>query len=485
MSDIINQVEIVKKSKSALLALSARSIIIYFLQVISKVVLAKNLLAEDFGVFGVLQGWIGCLFYFTDVGLGDILSRKSGQINDKDFASYFFIRLFLSVVVSVFFIAVYPLLKAHYNFHFDFSEYAFVISVFLILDVLSNCPMMLMGHKMEFAKIAKIELLGLLVTYIVQIAASYKIHGPWTFFIGIFFGKLSIVFLSSYFSEKIVFPKLEKNFLKINLRQGLLFQLSIILPSVQVIILPFLMSFHLNTQSIGLVFWIEGLVTIPLTLIFNYNRVAFISLSKFAGDVDRLKDVISRFLMVMCIGICFVFGLGAVLSKTIIISVFGLKWAEAVLYIHFSCIAFAFYCLRYLGLSILSAINKPNIRVYNEITIILLTATLLALLTKQFGIYGYFYATAASYTVCFFVMLYSIRNFLHRSVFRRMLSTISGMLISVSVILKMNSKNENIILILMAYSILFIVVSIIVDRSMYDEIKKYCRRMLTINSYKI
>ncbi len=129
MADAENQIDVVKKSKSALFALSTRSIILYALQIFSRIVLAKNLLAQDFGVFGILQGWIGSLMFLTDIGLGDVLSRKSGKISDRDFSSYFFIRITLSIFASVIFILIYPMLQEHYGFTFNYSNFAFFIFI--------------------------------------------------------------------------------------------------------------------------------------------------------------------------------------------------------------------------------------------------------------------------------------------------------------------------------------------------------------------
>lgn len=473
MADAENQIDVVKKSKSALFALSTRSIILYALQIFSRIVLAKNLLAQDFGVFGILQGWIGSLMFLTDIGLGDVLSRKSGKISDRDFSSYFFIRITLSIFASVIFILIYPMLQEHYGFTFNYSNFAFFIFIFLILDVLAACPMMLMGQKMEFVKIAKIELVSLILTYIVQIFSSYVLTGPWSFFAGLFSGKVLAVIMSFYYSEKIPVPKFDQDFFKINYVQGILFQISTILPSLQAILLPLVMSYFLKTNSIGLIFWIEGLVTIPLALIFNYNRVAFVSLSKFANDPDRLRDIVSRFFIVMSLGICVVFGLGAVLSKSIILLIFGSKWAEAVNYIHFSCIAFGIYSLRFLGLSVLSAINTPKIRIYNELTLVILTSILLIIFGRRFEMIGYFYATIVSYSVCFLIMIFSIRRCLHLAVYRRIFSVLMAMLISIVAMFKSNIIDANLIIIMVTYLSLFFVVSILLDRTVFDDIKKY------------
>lgn len=468
-----NQIDIVKKSKSALVALSTRSVILYALQIISRIALAKNLKAEDFGVFGILQGWIGTLMFFTDFGLGDVLSRKSGKVSDSDFSSYFFTRIALSLLTSLIFIGLYPVLHGHYEFNFPYSQYAFCIFLFLILDVLAACPMMLMGQKMEFVKIAKIELSGLVFTYLVQISSSYYLPGPWSFFVGLFSGKLLSVAMSFRFSDQIPWPKLEKKFLRNNFSQGMLFQISTILPSLQAVLLPFLMSYFLKTQSIGLVFWIEGLVTIPLALIYNYNRVAFISLSKFADDADRLRDIVSRFLITMILGVCLVFGLGAVLSKSIILLIFGVKWSEATNYIHFSCIAFCFYSLRFLGLSVFSATNNPKKRIYNELFLILLTCLLVAIFGKFYEMSGYFYATIASYAISFFVMIYSIRMYLHSYVYQRIFASLLAMFSAVVIVFKTEILNTNLIVVSISYLSLFLSIALLFDRTIMSELKRY------------
>ena len=472
MDSSVDQIDIVKKSKIALMALSTRSVILNILQVVSKIVLAKNLLAADFGSFGILQGWIGTLLFFTDIGLGDVLSRKSSGIERNDFSSYFFIRLLLSLIACLVFIVIFPLLKSHYNLNFKFVNYAALIGIFIILDVLAACPMMLMGHKMEFTKIAKIDLSGSIMTYVVQIAFSFYIKGPWAFFIGLFCGKLVFVIMAFLLSDSIPFPKIKSNLLRLNLNKGILFQIATILPALQAILIPFIMSYFLRVESIGLIFWIEGLVGIPLAIIYNYNRVAFISLSKFSHDLDRLRDVISSFLNPMIFGICFIFGLGAVLSKSIILMIFGLKWFNATLYIHLSCISIGLYSLRFLGLSILSATNNPLRRVVNETLGVALTSLILVLFIALYGIDGYFYGSILSWIICLAIMIYSIREFILSSVHRRLLSAVFAMNFSIWLIFKFGLNENKIYISGLIYIFMFCLFSIMTDNTVLYDIKK-------------
>lgn len=477
MNSPVDQIEIVKKSKLAMIALSTRSVVLNVMQIVSRIVLARNLLAADFGAFGILQGLIGSMMFFTDVGLGDILSRKAEGISKEDFASYFFIRLLLSLLMATIFLLIYPLLRSHYGLNFIFSDYAGVIAIFIVLDVLAACPMMLMGHKMEFVKIAKIELSGALVTYVMQIGFSFFLKGPWSFFVGLFFGKLSSVFMSFFLADQIPFPKFQKSFLNQNILRGLFFQTATILPSLQVIITPFILSYYFNVDSIGLIFWIEGLVGIPLALIYNYNRVAFISLSKFSMDKDRLRDIISSFLNPMFFGICMVFGLGAAISRPLVLMIFGIKWINATNYIHLSCISIALYALRYLGLSVLSAVNSPQIRVINEFTQLALTGIMILIFIPFFGIKGYFFATICANLIGLVLMIFSIRKLIDGSVYKRLLASLVSMIISILITFQVKTFEFFQLVPGLIFLVLFVIVSIIFDISVLKEFKRFSKKL--------
>lgn len=58
-------------AKSGFKKLSLRLIITYFLQLVSTLVLSKCFLLRDYGIFGILQNWLGLGNYLTDVGLTD------------------------------------------------------------------------------------------------------------------------------------------------------------------------------------------------------------------------------------------------------------------------------------------------------------------------------------------------------------------------------------------------------------------------------
>lgn len=476
MNTEVDQIDIVKKSKIAMIALSTRTVLLSLIQVVSRIVLAKNLMAADFGSFGIIQGWIGTLMFFTDIGLGDVLSRRSQGISEEDFSSYFYLRLLFSIIIALLFILFYPLLRVHYGLDFPYAGFAGFVAIFIVMDVISACPMMLMGHKMEFVKIAQIELGGLLLTYVIQIIFSYFIKGPWPFFVGLFWGKLLTIYMSFKLAGKVPLPKKNFQLLKSNFKKGVLFQISTILPSLQAIISPFIMSYFLKVDNIGLIFWIEGLVGIPLGIINNYNRVAFISLSKFAHDEERLREVVSSFLNPMFVGICFVFGLGAVLSKHIILLIFGTKWIEATYYVHLSCIAIGLYSLRFLGLSVLSATDKPQVRVFNEVLLIVLTAIMLVVFIYFYNINGYFFGSIASYVVCLAAMMYSLRLHIYPSVYRRLIASLTGMILSIVLIFNLKFIDQKIYLAGIFYVVFFLIISILIDSSVIEDTKKVLKK---------
>lgn len=455
-----------------MLVLSTRTVLLMLFQIVSRIVLAKNLVSEDFGSFGIIMGWIGTLMFFTDIGLGDVLVRKAEGVADKDFAGYFFIRLFLSLVIVTMFLAAYPFLRGHYGLNFTGAEFGGLVSLFIVMDVLSACPMLLMGHKLEFLKIAKIELTGAVLTYIVQIALSFYLKGPWAFFFGLFAGKLALVLMSFSLVGKLPFPKFNKELLHLHLNKGLLFQIATILPSLQAIIAPFIMSYFLKIDSIGIIFWIEGLVSIPLNIIFNYNRVAFVSLSKFAGEPEKMKDVIKSFMLPMFSGICLVFGLGAVLSKFIILQIFGVKWIEATYTIHLSCVSLGIYSLRFLGLSVLSAANQPLKRVLNEASMIALAAVLMVLVIPHYGVAGYFYAMIAANFISLLVMLYSLREFLHKAVYRRLLAALCPMILAIVFHFKSGLQETNLVYAAIVYLVIFSFASVVLDSSITADARR-------------
>ena len=473
MTEKIDQSDLIKKTKEAIMALSARSIILYCLQIASRVVLAKNLLAADFGTFGILQGTLGCLLVFTDFGLGDILSRKAEGFSKEDFAGYFFLRLSMGVVMSLFFIVSYPWICAHYGFQFSFQELGVFTFLFILLDVLAACPLMLLGHRMEFSKVAKIELFGMVLTYVIQILASYSITGPWPFFIGIFFGKLLSVIMALLITKDLTFPRYRKGLVKMNLKDGFFFQLTYVIPSLQAIVGPLIMAKFLKVDAIGLVFWLEGLVNIPLNLIYNYNRVAFITLSKFTHNREQLVQVTSRFFMTMSLGIGLVFGLGAVLSKSIILLVFGDKWSEATNYAYLSCISVCMYSIRYLGLSVLSANNLPHVRVVNDILIFGTNVLVQIIFISWYGIEGYFYGMILSSLVTMLAMIYSVRVFLDRLVYRRLTAVLISMLASAFFIIRSPLYEKTMVVIALVYCFSYCLLCAIIEPTVFSDLRHY------------
>ena len=97
--------EINNKTTSGILSLSTRYLVTYGFQAISTTTLARFLTASDYGIFGILQNWIGSLGYTTDVGLKESLIQQQSIATREQLKAYLAVRSTLAIITSLLFAA--------------------------------------------------------------------------------------------------------------------------------------------------------------------------------------------------------------------------------------------------------------------------------------------------------------------------------------------------------------------------------------------
>ncbi|MCR9206430.1 MAG: oligosaccharide flippase family protein, partial [Halobacteriovoraceae bacterium] len=146
--------DLARKSRSGFVSLVQRSFLINVMQIASSVVLARYLNQTDFAIFGILNGWVISLIYFTDFGIGDYLSQKGRDYTDEDLSFYFFVRIILTSIATLGFFFIMPLLLDHYKIDLIYKNFLYLLPLFLPLDVLAASTRVKLDLNLKFKKIS-------------------------------------------------------------------------------------------------------------------------------------------------------------------------------------------------------------------------------------------------------------------------------------------------------------------------------------------
>jgi len=464
------------KSKSGMFALLLKTVVINGLQAASVLVLARLLSPKDYGTFGILNGWIGVAFFFTDIGMGGFLIQQKSHPSKSQTGSYFAVELILSCSLTAFFWLFSPLLIAYFKMGSSEICMLRILSLTLPIYTLGTVPKMFLQRDMNFGIIAKLDILESLVVYATQIGLAILGFGAWSF-VWAACARITIGFILAYFYYPCFYmpvPKWED--IRAVLRFGVPYQLNSILPVLRGIIMPAVLGFFFSVESIGLIFWSLGLTSIPLVVASNYNLVFFSSLSRLQGNKAELRRVASRGIEIMLLGFSYVFGLGATSGAALIDLFFGQKWAEAKAIIPLAALATALIATRHLSTSLLNASGRPHVRLWIEGFAVILEVPILWAAAMNFGTKGYFYSLVAISILALIASAYYSMPYLRQETARRFLSVCGASFLPFILVHEMGFQNR-LVTSAVIYTVLFFCTVWAADPLAMTDLKSLIREL--------
>ncbi len=416
-------------AKSGFKKLSLRSIITYFLQLVSTLVLSKCFLPRDYGIFGILQNWLGSGNYLTDIGLTDGLTQQKEEISKEQLSAFLFIRLSLATVVAIaFFIGLY-FFQEELGLEPGKEPLMYFLGVFAIFDVLNATPKMQLQKAMNFGALAKVELVASIFLYTAQISLALLGVGYWSMFAGFLLRYFVIIF---YGSSKNFFTLPRMKYLKTVrklFRKGLFYQLHLVAVFFVGIITPILLKKYLTRDKVGIYFWSVGLVSIPMGIIFNFQNVVFPAISKIQDNQQEVKILFNRGSELFMILVFGIFGLGAASAPGLINILFDQKWYEAKEIIGLVAFLFASYSIRQIPLVLLTSLGLSAQKFFAELLFLISMGLGAIVLIPRFGLLGFIYGSILGHVISFIFALLCSRNFYSGSFYRHLITLILGTVI--------------------------------------------------------
>lgn len=144
----------------------------------STAILARLLVKEDFGIFGMTAVFSNFLAIFMDVGLSQATIQRP-EINHRQISTLFWINVALSLVIAVVFAASAPLIAAFYKTPLLASVIPVLASSYLF-GGLALQHAALLTRNMRYGVIAVSEIVSSLVGVIVAVVMAYAGMGYWS-----------------------------------------------------------------------------------------------------------------------------------------------------------------------------------------------------------------------------------------------------------------------------------------------------------------
>lgn len=397
---------------------------------ISNVVLARILSPEDFGCIAMLMIFIGLSNTFIDGGFGSALIQKK-EPTQIDYSTIFYWNLILSFFLyGVLFFGA-PLIAGFYKIDLLTSVLR-VQGTVLILNAFSIVQQNQLRKKLEFKKLAIVNILSSIVSLLIAIGTAMSGWGVWSLVaqqISLSALNAILVFIATRWKPQLVFSS--KSFHELFNFGGFIL-LSNLFSTLSNEIQGLLVGRMFTPATLGLynqAYRLEGSAANTVSDITN--QVTYPVLSSLQNDRQKLKSALKRFIQVPAFVCCPIMAFFIVAAKPIIILIYSEKWVACVPYLQILCLAGLAVCLQGSANQAITAIGKS--KVFFRWTIIKRTLTIVLSVVGIMlaGMNGLLWCLVIGTWSVYFINGYLVEKHIGYSLIRQMMDILPFILLSV------------------------------------------------------
>jgi O-antigen/teichoic acid export membrane protein len=305
----------------------------YLLGLVRSVIMARLLLAEDFGLFGMALTVVTGLGALTNIGL-DISVIKTKFKDDQELAKHldtlWTVDLIRRLLLALLMLALARPAAKFYGEPRVF-QLLLVLSVLPLIQGFQNIGLMIYRRGVHFRKIVWLELLTNLLTAIATIALVLWTRNVWALVLSQLVAAFIGVALSYAFHAYRPRPRLDKSSLRIALDFGKYAFLLGVLGYVMSMADNVLLGRLYSAALLGTYVIAYNLAVLPLHGVGNaIVNVTFPAYAEIAGgEIKRLERAFVRVFAVSSILLALTTALLLLLGEDIVVFLYGSKWSAA------------------------------------------------------------------------------------------------------------------------------------------------------------
>lgn len=330
------------------------------------ILLARILSPEDFGLIAMISVIVVIGVIVVDSGLTSSLIRNVK--NDSiDYSTVFYTNVFLSLILYLCFYLLAPIIADFYNQKTLISIIR-IYSICFFCSGLSSVQTAILIKKMEFKKIAYLNIPGSILGILIGLLMGYYGFGVWSI-VGMYVSTQLIQMLTLWIGSDWR-PRLEfsKEKLKYHYSFGFKLFVSSMVTSVLSNIYNVVIGKFYSLKTTGYFDRANMLTQYPVTILTQIiGKVTFPLMSGIQEEKDRLREIFKKL-----VGFTFfvtapvMIGFSAV-SKPLIYLILGDDWLPAVPVIEILSIGGVFVTLQALNVNILKIYGRSDLILFAEI----------------------------------------------------------------------------------------------------------------------
>ena len=360
--------------------------VVKFLYFLALIFLARWLGPKEFGLIGMIAVFIELGKVLSDSGMTSSLIRTK-ELTEEDKSTVFIINLFMSLFVYsiVYFIA--PLVSVFFEQPI-LVELIRIYGLIFIFVGLSAIHLAILTKEMNFAKITKISIPGIIIGVSVGLYLGYNDYGVWSIvwmYLTSELIKTILLWVFSNWKPKLIFSKVK---FKYHYTFGWKLMLSSIISIVFKNIYNLLIGKYYSASTLGYFERSKQFSEYPSsTLTGVIDKVTFPMLSEVKNEPLRLESIYKKLIRVSFYFISpIMLGLAAI-AKPLFSIILGEEWMPAVIFFQIICFGKMLYPIHAFNLNILKTFGRSDLFLKLElIKKIIVSFTIL--IAFQFGILG-------------------------------------------------------------------------------------------------
>jgi len=384
-----------KRTAENVFALVALQWVTRGLSVVTKVVLARFLLPDDFGTFALAVGLIGFMATFGNFGLDYAVVQKGPKAGPADYDVAMSLRLAISAVLfGVTFVIAFPWASIFQNPGVTVTTQ--VLAFIYLATPWSFVPSTRLTAELRYRALAIPNLLGQVVSFCLSIALALMGLGIWALVIPLVLSQIAVSIAFGF-----IHPwKFRISFRWATARPLLSFARHLVAVSVLGFLITnidnFTIGYLMGSAALGFYAVAYGFGFLPVSLFSSpASSALFPTLVKIQGDQDRLrKGYLESFGYLAALAIPAGVGLAVVAPEAVHVFL-GSLWQPVAL----PLVVLSFYglarAIEEFSSSLFSAVGTPKKIAQLNFLILLGSIPLLYPLTVWYGILG----TAVAMTV--------------------------------------------------------------------------------------
>jgi teichuronic acid exporter len=407
----INQLN--KLSKGTLFY-SIRQIIVTIIQFGTSLLILKWLDPVSYGNYTIITLVIGASQILAEGGFSVYLIQRKEEINNKDLSEIVSFQFLVYLTIQIAFILALFFFRSHANI-FQLFVYLNATLIVIPIAILRSSYYVWLEKKLDFDKIAKVEVLEVFLFSISSIFFAFLKFGVWTFILSSIIKTLvGYLYIRTQTSWKynLIIPKLTKQ-----IRHAITFGISYHTPTIvnyiRISANPIIIGPLLGMAAVGIADRAIFFAGIPLFFIGTIQqKILFPYFSSIQDSKSKVKDNFES--IYYASSICDkIFYIPLIILGPNFIILYYKGWENSIPLFYIAVIGnLVFGSLSFSTFPVLNGIGKSKVIAILSFFSVTISWLFLSHLVEQFGLTGYALLGLIIWIVGFFPSIYLLRKYI-------------------------------------------------------------------------